>query len=412
MNIEEQVLSWLVLSGDYASFSRTGVTKDYFLHPDSRSVFTWVWDFHENYNEAPTPDAVLLRFPDFPFTEDLAGPIEFLVDQMRESRRRLIVEMGISTADAALGKDDLNAALAALNTTVTAAAASVGANGDIDAVDTFDLRMERYRQACSTDGMLGIPTGFKFLDAATQGLQPSQFIVITGLAKSCKTTIELAVARAVHDAKKVGLIVSFEMSEPEVTRRLDGFWAGVNPRRLQSGDMTEAEWRRMDRASKRLAGSRPLIVTEDRASTMTISGIRAKVEQVKPDVLFVDGAYFLMDEVSRESQTPIALTNISRGLKRMAMACNIAVVITTQALPHKVGTRGMTMYSAGYTSAWAQDADVLMGTEADPVNPGRYKTPILASRNSLPGDYEIEISWEPPEIKEIDCEDADGRAGF
>lgn len=412
MNIEEQLISSFLLTGDISRAVKSGLTASHFLDPINRRAYEWIASFSEVYKEVPTPDVFFREFPDYPIllADDLAAPDEYLVDQLHVQYRRLVVETGIAAADAVLDSD-IDQAAAILASTSTAAFEQAR-RSDIDVVATRYDRLERYRLAATQEGLLGISTGLAFLDAATMGLQPAQFIVMTGLAKSCKTTIMLGLTRAVWKAGKTPLVISFEMPEPELSRRLDGFWSGINPRRLQTGELTEAEWRKLENTFLGFDGAHPYIVVEDRSTMLTVSGIRAKVEQVKPDVLFIDGAYFLTDEVSRETQTPIALTNISRSLKHLAMACNIAVVITTQALPHKVGRGGMNMYSAGYTSAWAQDADVLLGTEAVPEQVGLFKVPILASRNSQPGNHMISITWEPPEIKEIEDEDDAGLAQF
>lgn len=414
MNIEEQLISWILLSGDLSGISKRGVLAHHFLDPINRRAYEWIAAFCDRYSEVPTPEVFLAEYPDFPLvgSDDLTAPAEYLADQLHEHYRRLLVESGLSAADTALDRDDIDAALAALASTATAASQSANRSGDVDVVASRYDRLERYREASTRDGLLGISTGLAFLDEATLGLQPSQLIVIAGLAKSCKTTIMLGLARAVWKAGKLPLAISFEMAEPELSRRLDGFWSGINPNRLQTGSLTEAEWRKLEHTFLGFQDAQPFTVIEDRSSAMTISGLRAKVDQLKPDVLFIDGAYFLMDELSRESQTPIALTNISRGLKQLAMSAGISIVITTQALPHKVGRGGMNMYSAGYTSAWAQDADVLMGTQSIPDQPGMFEVPILASRNSQPGKHKLYISWEPPEIKEIEDEDDDTLASF
>lgn len=405
MNFEEQIVSWMVMSGDVTQVLKTGIVPALFLDPENRKAYERVLSFTALYNEPPTPEVFLREHPGFPLVENYSGSLDFLVDELYKAYRRLVVQTGIASAENALDADDFDKAISTMAAAAQAASQNGNRSGDVDVIATRYERLERYRLASTQDGLLGISTGLAFLDEATLGLQPAQLIVIAGLAKSCKTTIMMGLCRAVWGAGKVPLVVSFEMPEPELSRRLDGFWAGINPRRLQTGDLSEAEWRKLEHTFLGFDGAHPFVMVEDRASAMTISGLRAKVEQVKPDVLFIDGAYFLTDEISGETQSPTALTNISRSLKKLAMSAGVAIVITTQALPHKVGRGGMNMYSAGYTSAWAQDADVLMGTEAVVDSPGEFKVPILASRNSQPGDHRVSISWEPPEIKELEDED-------
>jgi len=408
MNVEEQLISSLLLTGDMEKVQKAGLEANQFLDPENRRAYEWLLTFKEKYSEVPTPEVFLVEFPDYEIVQadDISAPDDYLVDQLHTQYRRLVVEMAISAADTALGDDDIDGAIAAA-AKIQAAAEIAKPSCNVNIIATRYDRLERYKLASTQDGLLGIPTGLDFLDAATLGLQPGQSIVITGLAKSCKTTLLLGLARAVWRAGKLPLVVSFEMPERQLSERLDGFWAGINPRRLQTGNLSEAEWAKLEATFLGFEDAHPFVVVEDRASAMTLSGLRAKVEQVKPDVLFIDGVYFLTDEISRETQTPIALTNISRGIKQLAMSASITTVSTTQALVGKSGRRGLGMYSGGYTSAWPQDADVLIGSEADEEVEGLYNVPILASRNSQPGNHRVLISWEPPDIKEIkDDEDS------
>lgn len=398
MNAEQELISYFLVSGE----KDLTIPRDHFLDETAGTAYTWISNFCDQYGEAPTPAAFLTQFPDFSLVEEFSGPPDFLRDKLYRDYRTAVLQLGVSAIDDALGDDDFDKALAALTQTQNAVLATQPTDGVIDGAATARSRLAEYLAADAADGLLGISTGLSFLDEATQGLQPSQLIVITGLAKSCKTAITVEIMRTVWDADRVPLLISFEMSSRQIFQRWDGYAARINPRRLRSGELSEMERHRLEETMLGFENRRPFVIADDRSSVMTVSGIRGKVQQIKPDLLLVDGAYFLTDEVSRETQTPIALTNISRGLKQLAMHCEIPVIATTQALPHKVG-RGnrLNMYSGGYTSAWAQDADVLMGTAADEELEGVYRVSILAARNSMPTENTLRITWDPPVIEEV-----------
>jgi hypothetical protein len=46
--------------------------------------------------------------------------------------------------------------------------------------------------------------------------------------------------------------------------------------------------------------------------------LAANIEQTKPDIVFVDGVYLMLDENTGEMNTPQAITNITRALKRLS----------------------------------------------------------------------------------------------
>ncbi|MET8342437.1 DnaB-like helicase C-terminal domain-containing protein [Streptomyces microflavus] len=405
-SIEEEVISYIALTGDLDTVvgQGGGITAEHFLDPVTRKVFASILAFRTDFGEPPTPEVIHRDHPNFPFSEDSSGPIEYLLRELHEQRRRTIIDLGMGAVGDALDKGGSEAALPLLRMMLAHATTATAGSREIDYAATGFQRLDVYRQARDNPGeLLGIPTGFQFLDRVTLGIQPQQMIVLTGLAKSCKTTVMLGMTRSAYDYGAKPLLVSFEMPYQEIARRLDGFLAKVNPRKLQTGQLSAKEWRQLEAALTDPLGEQPYVVTEDRAGAMTIAGLQTKIDQLSPSVLFVDGAYFLFDEISREAQTPLALTNVSRGLKKLALNNDIPVVVTTQSLSHKVGAKGLTASSLGYTSAWVQDADLVVGMEATDEETF-YRLKVLASRNAAPQEHLISISWDPPQFEEAEIE--------
>lgn len=404
--VEEEVISYIALTGDLETVTNAHVTVEHFLDPATRKIFKDILEFRADFGEPPTPEVIQRDHPNFVFTEDSSGPIDYLIRELHEARRRTILDLGLDAVAQAMDSGGSEAALPLLRMMLAQATTATATSREIDYASTGAQRLEMYRQARDNpEELLGIPTGFRFLDKITLGIQPQQMIVLTGLAKSCKTTVMLGMTRSAYDYGAKPLLISFEMPYAEIARRLDGFLAKVNPRKLQTGEMSPKEWRALEKALSGPLGDQPYIVTEDRAGAMTLSGIQAKIDQLSPSVVFIDGAYFLFDEISRESQTPIALTNISRGLKKIALNNDMPVVVTTQSLSHKVGAKGLTASSLGYTSAWVQDADLVVGMEATDED-FFYRMKVLASRNAPPQEHLISINWEPPEFEEAELDDA------
>jgi replicative DNA helicase len=398
--IEEEVISYIAATGDLSTITEAGIGVDHFLDPDNRTIFKEILNFRADFGEPPTADVILRDHPNYQFFQDSSGPLDYLIRELHAERLRVLVELGLGAAGDALEDSGPEAALNTLRLLQSQAALATPTGLEVDYARTGAERLALYRAARENpDEMLGIPTGFRFLDKITRGLQRQQMIVLTGLAKSCKTTVLLGIVRTAFEFGVKPLVLSFEMPYLEIVRRLDGFTVGINPMDLLTGKVSERDWRRLEKALMAEHRDRSLIFSEDRAGTTTLSGIQAKIDSVQPDVLFVDGAYFLHDEISRESQTPIALTNISRGLKRLALNNDLPVVVTTQSLAHKLGRNGLSAHSLGYTSAWIQDADLVIGTEATEEE-YEYRLKVLIARNAVPQETLLSIQWDPPKFEE------------
>ena len=102
----------------------------------------------------------------------------------------------------------------------------------------------------------------------------------------------------------------------------------------------------------------------------------------------------MQDEQTGESNTPQALTSITRGLKRMAQRMNIPVVITTQTLLWKMKGGKVSADSIGYSSSFFQDSDVILGLEEVPDDDESRNLRVVASRNCGPEEANLIWRWD------------------
>jgi replicative DNA helicase len=144
----------------------------------------------------------------------------------------------------------------------------------------------------------------------------------------------------------------------------------------------------------------------DSANGSTVSGIASKLSVLHPEIVFIDGVYLMIDEQTGEANTPQAITNITRSLKRMAQKYKVPVVITTQVLNWKMRKGQVTADSIGYSSSFHQDADVIFGLQREDENVDDTRIlKVLESRNS--GRMEISLIWDwsTGTFREIDSND-------
>jgi replicative DNA helicase len=195
------------------------------------------------------------------------------------------------------------------------------------------------------------------------------------------------------------------MSNEEQEERHDAIRAGVSHNKLRNGTLSAEDYRDLEKMTRRMELNPPMIFTADATSTSNLSGISALVEKYRCDVVYVDGVYMLEDENGEPKGSPQALTNITRGFKKMAQNLGIPFAISTQALTWKMDRkRGLTTASIGYSSSFAQDADVLIGvepTEDDNVN----KIKILDGRNVKRMEIYVEWDWDEGTFNELEPED-------
>jgi replicative DNA helicase len=114
----------------------------------------------------------------------------------------------------------------------------------------------------------------------------------------------------------------------------------------------------------------------------------------------------MVDEQSGEANTALALTNITRSLKRLAQRYQIPIVISTQVLEWKMRKGQVTADSIGYSSSFFQDADVLIALQREDENVDDTRVlKLLAGRNTSPMEVSLVWDWSTGEFRELSSED-------
>jgi replicative DNA helicase len=277
----------------------------------------------------------------------------------------------------------------------------VAESSDIDLTKDPMNRFDEYLSVKTRpNGLLGMATGFRTIDQATAGLQPGQLVTIIAPPKTGKSVLAMQVAVNIHEDGFVPMFQSFEMTNIEQQHRHDAMRAKIAHSRLIRGSLNPDEEARYKAALTKMETMHNFYLT-DSVSAMTVTGLAAKIDKLRPNIVFVDGVYLMLDEVSGESNSPQALTNITRGLKHLAMAKEIPIVVSTQVLLWKMKKRQVSADAIGYSSSFYQDSDVILGLQKqDEEDDTSRELKIVASRNCGPASSDLLWDWEEGKFEE------------
>jgi hypothetical protein len=389
---EHRLVSKVVRDRNIIPVLEQGIKDDWFVDDDLRRVWKFVRDHYVNYREVPTAVAVIDNFPNFKVI-DVEDTIDYLIDNMVAFRRRTITRNGIEIVVNKIDMNDHEAAILEMSKTVSLVnEQGVIGTTHVDLSENPDKFWEDY-QNVQGNKLLGVPTGFKKIDEATAGLQGGQLITVIAPPKTGKSQIILRMAANVHEAGMVPMFQSFEMTNHEQAQRYLSMTSNISNSNLRRGKLRPDEEGRLIDRLEYLKTANPFHLV-DAVNGMTIDALLAKAEQLNPEILFVDGVYLMLDQVTGEANTPQALTNITRGLKRLAQKLNIPIVISTQTLLWKMRGGKVSADSIGYSSSFFQDSDVILGLEQIEENEGSRMLRVVQSRNSAPESTPITWNWE------------------
>jgi replicative DNA helicase len=233
---------------------------------------------------------------------------------------------------------------------------------------TLDQLEQIYGQS---ERITGVPTGYSDLDDLLLGLQPSTLVVLAARPAAGKTAFALgAAANVAIEARRPVIFFSMEMGTLELTKRLLAAEARVDARKLQTGQINEAEWTRLSHGVGRLAEA-PLFIDDN--PHCTVMEMRAKARRMKArhgDLGLIVVDYLqLMQPGKRSENRQVEVAEISRGLKILARELECPVVALSQLnrqLEYRADKRPM-LADLRESGSLEQDADVVIFLYRDEI---------------------------------------------
>jgi replicative DNA helicase len=181
---------------------------------------------------------------------------------------------------------------------------------------------------------MGVPWGFRDLDALTGGMHPGQMITIAGRPGMGKSTAGLDIARSASVRHGLGMaFFSLEMSRVEVIKRLISAEGRVPLHHMQTkGGMTDWDWAQVAKILPEITGA-PLYI--DDSPDLTMTSIRTKARQMASEVelkgIVIDYLQLLkLGGAQRFESRQQEVSEISRSIKLLAKELEIPVIALSQ----------------------------------------------------------------------------------
>ena len=205
----------------------------------------------------------------------------------------------------------------------------------------YDDTFRKLAEAMKNQGMTGVGTGVRGLNAATSGWQPSDLVILAARPGMGKTAAMLHFARtAALDFGKACAIFSLEMPIVQLMERMvvseTGSYTNAD---LRAGRLLdEAAFNTLYQDAKRLRTPKLLI---DATSGLSIQQLRAKAVRLKAEhaiqLVLVDYIQLMKGDKGGNREQEIG--SITRGLKELAKELNVPVIALSQ-LSRDVEKRG------------------------------------------------------------------------
>ncbi|HEX9729852.1 MAG TPA: replicative DNA helicase [Gemmatimonadales bacterium] len=278
---------------------------------------------------------------------------------------RRLIEVGTGLVQSAYeGRQEVSALLDQAEQRVFEVSQERGTQEVVRIKELMWQAMERIEARDRGDeSVRGVPSGFKDLDAKTNGFQQSDLIIVAARPSMGKTSFCLNVAATAALEHKVPVaIFSLEMSKDQLVERLLASESFVDLHRLRSGDLRPDDYPKLSRAAG-LLGTAPIWI--DDTPALTLLELRSKARRLKAEhdvgLLVVDYLQLIRGTGRSESRQE-EISYISRSLKALARELHTPVVALSQlsrAPEQRGGDRRPMLSDLRDSGAIEQDADLV-----------------------------------------------------
>ena len=231
-------------------------------------------------------------------------------------------------------------------------------------------------------GLLGLAWPWEYLNNNSMGLMPGNFIYIYGREKSRKTFLLLYLALFWESCGLRVLFNSREMSREEIAWRLYPMRAGLSYPDMTKGHVSTDGMYTLEMAMDSLYEQKNIIVSEAGGG---IAGLRAKIEEIQPDVVILDymkaiaddemGDKFNTKQDAYVARTADLVKKIAQNPKK-----KIPIVACGHANREGIKLKGQGTEEIGHSDHIVRRADMAIRVIVDDVA-GRMGLIINAGRN-------------------------------
>ena len=257
-------------------------------------------------------------------------------------------------------------------------------------IETFDRIAKRRELGGSISGLT---TGFRDLDRQTNGMQPSELIILAARPSMGKTAFVLNLAEAVADRSQAGVVVfSLEQSKHELAERFLCIRGKLDMHKLRKGELSEDEYDKLMRTASEL-DAMPVFIDDTPGRNMAqINAICRRLKR-KDDLRLVIIDYLqLIEPEDKRAPREQQIAQITRRLKFLAKELSVPVVALAQ-LNRGVELREdkrPKLADLRESGAIEQDADIVMFLHRPEMynpedQPGEAEVIVAKHRNGPTG---------------------------
>ena len=350
-----------------------------------------------SYSVLPSPETILTH-SGVEVSIDLAGePAAYYLDHLRRRRVDARLREAIEDMKPLLSPSnpDPYGALAAMSEAVNEARRVQAGARLVDHRFARDTLLAHYAEVKKTGGMLGIPLGWDYLDGMMGGAQPGDLLSVVARPGKGKTfALCYSALHAWSQGKRV-MFVTMEMKAILIQQRLAALGAHIPAADLKLGKLTSFSMGKLEEHLGSIADAEIPFWLIDGDLGLTVEEVLMRVQQLQPDIVYIDGAYMLKYATDRTLRKFPRIDAVCEFLKQeIGGGCEIPVFATWQfnrEAAKKKKDQPVGLEDIAHSDVIGQISNLVAGLfeEDEPDKVQVKKLTVLKGRNGEDGEFSI-----------------------
>jgi len=343
------------------------------LFDEGQLVFKYIREHYGKYGKVPDVATVETDTKaDIPELGDIPEPVNYYIDRIKQRALDKLTAEQTKKQLEALDNNDANKAVEEAQELLSKVSKQNLAGEIIDDwVAGVDERVAEYEELKkSPGGVTGVPTPWTGINDLTQGMNEGDFWIIVGRPGTGKTwhLTKMGIHAWVSGFKP--LIITMEMSRQRMKRRMDAVYARVAYYDFKRGKLGMHIEDQYKEAMEGLKGQHPLHLVS-RKRVKTTSDVSILIEQLQPDVVFIDGIYKLRPGGGTRNRAHWEqMMETVDEIQEIALDKAVPILGTTQFSRSQV-KKGKSQTKAGledvaFADAIAMNADIIIALLSTP----------------------------------------------
>lgn len=371
-----------------------GVEPSMFASEDCRDLWLAMVDHFVAYKTSPSTlalnEIVSATAPNFR-PEVVQEPLEYVLDGfMSQARRRSAM---IHVRNLAQAVDDPNRA-ASIEDEFMAAARDMSQmfiSGKIARFTDVKSRIQKYHEQKWDGGVKGILYGIPEIDNVTNGIQPHEYITVSGWSGTGKSTLTMFILFNAWLQGKTPLLFSLEMESEAIMRKFDTLKTNFSYNNLKRFDLSDEEMAKWERAAEDIEQAKSDIIVIDDVGRCTVERVYSEMQRYRPDIVAID--YITLMETTRKTNAHWeAVTQITRDLKMTARDLNIPIIGVAQT--NAVSDGEFKGSNIAYSKSIVRDSDVMFDLFCDDEMRQAKKMQLRLVKNRDGRALNTELLWD------------------